>query len=150
MWEPRRLITLWAFTACYRDSFSFYLYSGKVIRLTSFNLQYFSSARLLTRGMTCPGSRTGPRLSSGIEVNRLSSSGNYYILFSGNQKGHTGDHTECTEVSDVRKVLPSHIMIHPQRHFSQTVSRIDSKRSWRWCITLRITGFLDFVHRPIF
>jgi hypothetical protein len=25
MWEPRRLTTLWAFTACYRDNFTFYL-----------------------------------------------------------------------------------------------------------------------------
>jgi hypothetical protein len=24
MWEPRRLTTLWAFTACYRDSFIFF------------------------------------------------------------------------------------------------------------------------------
>jgi hypothetical protein len=24
MWEPRRLTTLWASTACYRDSFTFY------------------------------------------------------------------------------------------------------------------------------
>jgi hypothetical protein len=24
MWEPRRLTTLWAFTACYRDNFTFY------------------------------------------------------------------------------------------------------------------------------
>jgi hypothetical protein len=24
MWEPRPLTTLWAFTACYRDSFTFY------------------------------------------------------------------------------------------------------------------------------
>jgi hypothetical protein len=23
VWEPRRLTTLWAFTACYRDSFTF-------------------------------------------------------------------------------------------------------------------------------
>jgi hypothetical protein len=23
MWEPRRLTTLWAFTACYRDNFTF-------------------------------------------------------------------------------------------------------------------------------
>jgi hypothetical protein len=23
MWEPRRLTTLWSFTACYRDSFTF-------------------------------------------------------------------------------------------------------------------------------
>jgi hypothetical protein len=26
MWQPRRLTTLWAFTACYSDSFTFYLY----------------------------------------------------------------------------------------------------------------------------
>jgi hypothetical protein len=25
MWEPRRLTTLWAFTACYRGSFTFYV-----------------------------------------------------------------------------------------------------------------------------
>jgi hypothetical protein len=25
MWEPRRLTTLWASTACYRDNFTFYL-----------------------------------------------------------------------------------------------------------------------------
>jgi hypothetical protein len=24
MWEPRRLTALWAFTACYRDSFTFF------------------------------------------------------------------------------------------------------------------------------
>jgi hypothetical protein len=28
MWVPRRLTTLWAFTACYRDSFTFLLSSG--------------------------------------------------------------------------------------------------------------------------
>jgi hypothetical protein len=27
---------------------------------------------------------------------------------------------------------------------------VDSKGFWRWCITLGITGFLDFVHRPVF
>jgi hypothetical protein len=27
MWEPRRLITLWAFTACYRDSFIYFTFS---------------------------------------------------------------------------------------------------------------------------
>jgi hypothetical protein len=26
MWEPRRLRTLWAFTACYRDSFTFFTF----------------------------------------------------------------------------------------------------------------------------
>jgi hypothetical protein len=27
MWEPRRLTTLWASTACYRDSFPFYFFA---------------------------------------------------------------------------------------------------------------------------
>jgi hypothetical protein len=27
MWEPRRLTTLWAFMACYRDSFTFFTYT---------------------------------------------------------------------------------------------------------------------------
>jgi hypothetical protein len=27
---------------------------------------------------------------------------------------------------------------------------VDSRGLWRWCITLRITEFLDFVHRLIF
>jgi hypothetical protein len=26
MWEPRRLTILWAFTACYRDTFTFYYF----------------------------------------------------------------------------------------------------------------------------
>jgi hypothetical protein len=27
---------------------------------------------------------------------------------------------------------------------------VDSKGFWRWFITLRITGFMDFVYRPVF
>jgi hypothetical protein len=27
MWKPRRLTTLWAFTACYRDSFTLFLHT---------------------------------------------------------------------------------------------------------------------------
>jgi hypothetical protein len=30
MWEPRRLTTLWTSTACYRDSFTFFLGKGRV------------------------------------------------------------------------------------------------------------------------
>jgi hypothetical protein len=26
---------------------------------------------------------------------------------------------------------------------------IYSKEFWRWCVTIRITGFLDFLHRPV-
>jgi hypothetical protein len=26
IWEPRRLTTIWAFTACYSDSFTFYTF----------------------------------------------------------------------------------------------------------------------------
>jgi hypothetical protein len=35
MWEPRRLTTLWASTACYRDSFIFTAYSDT--QVTSFD-----------------------------------------------------------------------------------------------------------------
>jgi hypothetical protein len=35
MWEPGRLTTLWAFTACYRDSFTLYLTSLALSRLIS-------------------------------------------------------------------------------------------------------------------
>jgi hypothetical protein len=31
MWKPRRLTTLWAFTACYRDSFTFLLTYSKLV-----------------------------------------------------------------------------------------------------------------------
>jgi hypothetical protein len=32
MWDPQRLPTLWAFTACYRDNFTFFLV-GDVVQL---------------------------------------------------------------------------------------------------------------------
>jgi hypothetical protein len=32
----------------------------------------------------------------------------------------------------------------------QILSWADSKGFWRWCITHRITGILDFFHRPVF
>jgi hypothetical protein len=35
MWEPRHLITLWAFTACYSDSFDFFIYSPLPTRFLS-------------------------------------------------------------------------------------------------------------------
>jgi hypothetical protein len=28
--------------------------------------------------------------------------------------------------------------------------QVDSKGFWRWCITIRITGYLDFFHRPVY
>jgi hypothetical protein len=34
MWEPRRLTTLWAFTACYRDSITFFLPDPNYIYIT--------------------------------------------------------------------------------------------------------------------
>jgi hypothetical protein len=37
MWEPRRLTTLWASTACYRDSFTFYLIFMRPSSLTIYN-----------------------------------------------------------------------------------------------------------------
>jgi hypothetical protein len=29
MWDPQRLTTLWAFTACYRDSFTYFYFNGR-------------------------------------------------------------------------------------------------------------------------
>jgi hypothetical protein len=44
MWEPRRLTTLWASTACYRHSFTFYLYKNPplVSILSQMNPVYIS------------------------------------------------------------------------------------------------------------
>jgi hypothetical protein len=28
--------------------------------------------------------------------------------------------------------------------------QVHSKGFWRWCITLKIFGFVDFFHRPVF
>jgi hypothetical protein len=35
MWDPQRLTTLWAFTACYRDSFTFFTFIVKVLLKTN-------------------------------------------------------------------------------------------------------------------
>jgi hypothetical protein len=36
MWEPRHLITLWAFTACHRDSFTFFAVYNKTIQILAY------------------------------------------------------------------------------------------------------------------
>jgi hypothetical protein len=49
MWEPRRLITLWACTACYRDGFTVYLTTGNffnVLKTTN------CSKKVLNHGVT--------------------------------------------------------------------------------------------------
>jgi hypothetical protein len=45
MWEPRRLTTLWPFTACYRDSFTFYIFilKGKYSKTALTVKNYFTS-----------------------------------------------------------------------------------------------------------
>jgi hypothetical protein len=40
MWDPQRLTTLWAFTACYRDSFTFTLYNLNDSNLPTFGGTY--------------------------------------------------------------------------------------------------------------
>jgi hypothetical protein len=35
-------------------------------------------------------------------------------------------------------------------HTGKAMGQVDSKEYWRWCITHRITGFLDFFHCPAF
>jgi hypothetical protein len=36
------------------------------------------------------------------------------------------------------------------RDYGNSMRKVDSKGFWQWCITLRIPGFLDFVHSPVF
>jgi hypothetical protein len=50
MWQPRRLTTLWAFTACYRDSFTFYLFTCLKMLHTSNHSIVFTFALLLLEG----------------------------------------------------------------------------------------------------
>jgi hypothetical protein len=40
MWEPRRLTTLWAFTACYSDSFTFYLTVSRYLKCSPIKVSY--------------------------------------------------------------------------------------------------------------
>jgi hypothetical protein len=50
MWEPRPITPLWAFTACYRDSFTFFIdYSICIIRIcrTAFETYFYIAATLL-------------------------------------------------------------------------------------------------------
>jgi hypothetical protein len=65
MWEPRPLTPLWAFTACYRDSFTFYL---RLVLPSSFILCTFYSwvgmrpdplGRSATSGPIVPDSDVG-------------------------------------------------------------------------------------------
>jgi hypothetical protein len=49
MWEPRRLTTLWAFTACYRDSFTFFLSKEGFVAQSKYYLNVFLDRLLKTR-----------------------------------------------------------------------------------------------------
>jgi hypothetical protein len=60
MWEPRRLTALWAFTACYRDTFTFFYVEVIVLMCLA---QDRSTDRSVRRPRTLPslegGSNTG-------------------------------------------------------------------------------------------
>jgi hypothetical protein len=51
MWEPRRLATLWAFTTCYRDSFTFYVVIQYRLLCGSLSLQLPPSLQLIVSKM---------------------------------------------------------------------------------------------------
>jgi hypothetical protein len=55
MWEPRRLTTLWAFTACYRDSFTFSLH--KLLYMFRLVLAFYllSCDTVQSGTLSCPG-----------------------------------------------------------------------------------------------
>jgi hypothetical protein len=49
MWEPRRLTTLWPFTACYRDSFTFFYLLLKIYKycaMKPYTLTRMSQSRI--------------------------------------------------------------------------------------------------------
>jgi hypothetical protein len=52
-------------------------------------------------------------------------------------------HQKLNSPSTVESVLEVSV------HYN-TIYMVDSKGFWRWCIILRITGFLNFVHCPMF
>jgi hypothetical protein len=47
-------------------------------------------------------------------------------------------------------LIPSPTMQIKKLWINQLLKKVDCKWFWRWCITLRITGYLDFVYRPVF
>jgi hypothetical protein len=56
MWEPRRLTTLWAFTACYRDSFTF-TYAWERLFILCFR-SWIANVQTTAGALRCP--RRGP------------------------------------------------------------------------------------------
>jgi hypothetical protein len=49
MWEPRRLTNLWAFTACYRDSFAFLLFLFNVNDAVGSSAHRASNDRMINK-----------------------------------------------------------------------------------------------------
>jgi hypothetical protein len=60
MWDPRRLTNLWAFMACYRDSFTFLPYENADMDYTLYSR---TSKLISTLSLTCKEKRlVGPSL----------------------------------------------------------------------------------------
>jgi hypothetical protein len=55
MWEPRRLTTLWAFTACYRDSFTFFFLLQRHSYTDSYTRVSVSMTSVLASNGSCMG-----------------------------------------------------------------------------------------------
>jgi hypothetical protein len=58
-------------------------------------------------------------------------------------------HSESQNKQNKDRIINLLVTGFTQR-YRRTKWNIDSKGFWRWCITLRITGFSDFFHRPVF
>jgi hypothetical protein len=72
----------------------------------------------------------------------------YKLMFQINEKGHNKHTTLIRQLDE--KDLKGQCTEWNKAKRNNSSQQADSKEFWRSCITLRITGFLDFVHRPVF
>jgi hypothetical protein len=66
MWEPQHLTTLWAFTTCYRDSFTFFITHYYISQITVGHTRSSESVTVFASRCLVAASNSGPSLSFGV------------------------------------------------------------------------------------
>jgi hypothetical protein len=104
MWEPRRLTTLWASTACYRDSFTVFLITTDY-RLEDCGLILNKDRRIFF---------SPERLDRLWGPPNLLSNGYWVSFLGGKAPGHEADHSPSfsTEVKDTVAIPPFPIRLY--------------------------------------